>query len=139
MSAYLELDRMLVGDAMHHGILTCGAETPLQTVAEMMADYGVHCVAVHADPEKDFDGELWGIVSDLDLVGAAKDGTTGRTAGATAATPVVTTTPDEPLTRAAQLMTDYAAAHLVVVDAESGRPVGILSTLDIARSIAAPL
>jgi len=32
-------------------------------------------------------------------------------------------------------MTEHAVAHLLVVD-ESGRPVGVLSTLDVARVLA---
>jgi CBS domain-containing protein len=121
---------------MHHGILTCPPETPLRTVARMMADYRVHCVAVYTDPDSDFDGRVWGIVSDLDLVGAADGDVEDRTAGGTAASPVVTTTPAETLERAAQLMREYATAHLVVVEPGADRPVGILSTLDIARALA---
>jgi CBS domain-containing protein len=40
----------------------------------------------------------------------------------------------ESLQRAAQLMTEHATTHLVVVDRE-GRPQGILSTLDIASAL----
>ncbi len=31
------------------------------------------------------------------------------------------------------MMTEHAAAHLLVVDDASGTPVGVLSTLDVAR------
>jgi CBS domain-containing protein len=34
------------------------------------------------------------------------------------------------------MMTEHAAAHLLVVDEESRTPVGVLSTLDIARLLA---
>jgi CBS domain-containing protein len=34
------------------------------------------------------------------------------------------------------MMTEHAVAHLLVVDDESGRPVGVLSTLDIAHALA---
>jgi CBS domain-containing protein len=33
-------------------------------------------------------------------------------------------------------MREYGSAHLVVVDPASDRPVGILSTLDLARALA---
>jgi CBS domain-containing protein len=33
-------------------------------------------------------------------------------------------------------MTEYAVAHLVVVEPDTGRPVGVLSTLDLARRLA---
>jgi CBS domain-containing protein len=32
-------------------------------------------------------------------------------------------------------MREYATAHLVVVDGSADRPIGILSTLDLARVI----
>ena len=122
---------------MHPGILSCPPNTPLRTVARMMAAYRIHCVAVFTDPEDgDIDGRLWGIVSDLDLVGALVSDPEERTAGGTAASPVVTTAPDETLDRAAQLMREHGTAHLVVVDSESDRPLGVLSTLDLAKALA---
>jgi CBS domain-containing protein len=33
-------------------------------------------------------------------------------------------------------MTEHAVAHLLVVDDTSGKPVGVLSTLDMARVLA---
>ena len=44
--------------------------------------------------------------------------------------------PDETLERAAQLMAENAVAHLVVVDPDTGHPVGVLSTLDVAAALA---
>jgi CBS domain-containing protein len=83
-------------------------------------------------------GSLWGVVSDLDLVAAASvRDVDEQTAAGTAATPVVMIGPDETLLRAAQLMTEYATDHLVVDDPGSGTPVGVLSTLDLARAVAA--
>ncbi len=124
-----------IANAMHVGVLTCPVETPLRNVAHMMARYRVHCVVVFdAREETDSEGALWGVVSDLDLAAAlALDEIEDRTAGGAAATPVVMVGPDETLARAAQLMTENSTAHLVVVEPESGRPVGVLSTLDLAR------
>jgi CBS domain-containing protein len=34
------------------------------------------------------------------------------------------------------MMTEHAVAHLLVVDDGSGKPVGVLSTLDMARVLA---
>jgi CBS domain-containing protein len=42
----------------------------------------------------------------------------------------------EPLGRAVQLMTEHGVSHLVVIDRGSSRPLGVLSTLDIARVVA---
>ena len=41
-----------------------------------------------------------------------------------------------PLRRGAQLMTEYGTAHLVVVDPTTSPPLGVLSTLDVARTLA---
>jgi CBS domain-containing protein len=98
----------------------------------MMAEHRVHAIVV-LDDESD---DLWGIVSDLDLAAAASvRDLCEQTAGASAATPALMVSPRELLLRAAQLMTEHATAHLIVVDPESGRPVGVLSTLDVARSL----
>jgi CBS domain-containing protein len=137
MATQVQLRQLRIGDAMHHGVITCPPETPLRAVARMMAQHRVHCIAVFAGAESDeFEGRLWGIVSDLDLVGAIDADVDERTAGSTAATPVVTADPAETLERAAQLMREYGTAHLVVVDPASDRPVGILSTLDVAKAVA---
>jgi CBS domain-containing protein len=137
MAATTPLGQLRIEDAMHRGIITCPPETTLRVVAEMMARSRVHCIAVFADPEDDEpEGRVWGIVSDLDLIGAVDSDVDERTAGATAASPVITAGPQETLERAAQLMREYGSAHLVVVDPASDRPVGILSTLDLARALA---
>lgn len=126
--------RLRVADAMHVGVVTCERETPLLEVAATMARERIHCIVVESGSGDG--GEPWGIVSDLDLVAAAtvRD-LEEQTAGGSAATPVVLVTPLETLERAAQLMTEHGTAHLVVDDPETGRPVGVLSTLDIAAAL----
>lgn len=124
-----------VADAMHEGVLACPPETPLRAVARMMAHHRVHSLVVLGDPLRYQDERLWGIVSDLDLVRALGPEMAGRTAGDIASTPLVTTGPDEPLAGAAELMAKTGAAHLVVVDPALDQPVGVLSTLDVARLV----
>lgn len=126
-----ELGTIPVAEAMHHGVISCRPDTPLSVVAEVMVAERVHCVVVD-----DNGGEhgLWGIISDLDLVAAAGvRALDEQSAGGSAASPLVTISPEETLQRAAQLMTEYTTAHLIVV--ADGRPAGVLSTLDIARAI----
>ena len=127
------IDRIRVNDVMHRGVFTCEQEARLSEVAATMAREHVHCVVVESDSDEG--GPLWGIVSDLDLVAAStvRD-LDDQSAGGSAATPVVTVSPDESLGRAAQLMTEHNTAHLVVVDRE--RPIGVLSTIDIAAGLA---
>jgi CBS domain-containing protein len=120
---------------MHEGVLSCPTDTPLSAVAELMAAEHVHCVVVSDKVEEA--SAVWGVVSDLDLVAAAgvRD-LDAQSAGGSAASPGVMIAPDETLQRAAQLMTEHATAHLIVVEPATGTPVGILSTLDIARALA---
>lgn len=130
----LQASSLRVVDAMHVGVHTCVRETPLAEVAATMAREGIHCVVVASGSGER--REAWGIVSDLDLVAAALvRPLEAQTAGGTAASPVVLVSPGEALERAAQLMTEHATAHLVVVDPANGYPVGVLSTLDIAATL----
>jgi CBS domain-containing protein len=129
----LDLAQVTVGAVMHPGVITCPLDTPLREVAETMAAERVHCVVAH-----DGDGSLWGVVSDLDLVAVASARDIEvRTAGGMAATPVVLVAPDDTVEHAAQLMTENAISHLVVVEPDEGRPVGVLSTLDVAKALSA--
>jgi CBS domain-containing protein len=118
-----------VRDAMTPGVISCAPETPLRSVARLMASHGVHSVVVFAPA-----GE-WGIVSDLDLI-AASSVIDRRTAGGTSVSPLVTVTPEETLERAAQLMSEHETSHLLVAEPNAERPVGVISTLDLARTLA---
>lgn len=128
-----------VADAMTTGLISCAPETPLRAVAELMTRNRIHAVYVfdygHEDDETT---ELWGLVSDLDVVAAARAGIVGRTAGQSAVTPLVTVASDDRLERAAELMAEKGVSHLAVLDPISKRPVGVLSTLDVARVVCAP-
>jgi len=134
----LSLAQVSVGDAMHPGVFTCPRDTPLPTVARMMALYRIHSVVVFSEESDDNDGaDLWGVVSDLDLVTAATASELDdQTAGETAATPIVLVETGDTLAHAAQLMSEHEITHVVAVEPKSTRPIGILSTLDIARVLA---
>lgn len=125
---------LLVEEAMHRGVIACARDASLTDVARLMAENRVHAIIVR-DEGRD-GARLWGVVSDLDLVAAAgvRD-LDEQTAGASAASPVLRVSPRESLWRAAQLMTEHSSTHLVVVDPDTRRPVGVLSTLDIARAL----
>lgn len=127
--------RTSVADAMTPGMIHCTPETPLRQVARIMAESRVHAVYVFGYGSEDDEApQVWGLVSDLDLI-AALPVLDERTAGNSAVTPLVTVSPNERLDRAAQLMAETANAHLAVVEPLSGRPIGVLSTLDIARVV----
>lgn len=121
-----------VEDVMHRGVVSLPPGATLRKVAEVMANRRIHCVVVRDDADS-----LWGVVSDLDLVaGASVRPLDAQTAGSSAATPAVTVPPNASLQRAADLMIRHAVSHLVVVDPSSRRPVGIISSLDLAEALA---
>ncbi len=125
-------------DAMHPGMIFCPPETQLATVARMMASYRVHAIIVHALDDDDLPGGGgWGVVTDADLVRAALGGDLETTtARQVAATPVLTVATADPLERAMQLMVEHEVTHLIVVERHSTRPIGVISTLDVARALA---
>lgn len=126
-----------VGDAMSPGVISCPPETPLRVVARMMSTFGVHSVFVFEHQDEDDEAtQLWAVVSDLDLVAAAVLDVDERTAGASAVTPLVSVSREAPIHEAAELMAQHGIHHLAVLDPRTRRPVGVISTLDIARSIA---
>ena len=132
------LEGTSVEDTMSRGVLSCPLETPLRTVAEMMATHRVHCIVGFGDVTED-DTQIWGLISDLDLIKvAAYEGLEGREAGGATSAEVVTISPRDSLLKAAQLMSGHHITHLLVLDEGADRPVGVLSTLDLARVLASP-
>jgi CBS domain-containing protein len=125
-----------VGDVMHPGVIFCAPESPLRHAARLMARHRVHAIVVLGDDEE---GGVWGVISDADLIRAlARHDLDTLTAGGTARTPLVTISRGETVARAAELMDGHGVTHLLVVE-RGHRPVGVISTLDLARAAAAGL
>lgn len=120
-----------VADVMTPGIITCAPETPLEDVAELMATHRVHAVAVGGIA---VDHLVWGVIDALDLVRALRDPDAHPFAEAISRQPVNPVKPTASLAEAARLMDETRMGHLVVVDRD--RPVGVISTLDIAGAAA---
>jgi len=131
------LSRATVSDAMHAGILTCEPDATLTDVARLMAGHRVHCIAVmgvsHAGSSEKL---VWGIISDVDVVRAGIRTGSDRLAGALALEPIITVEPEMPLRQAGELMLSHNTSHIVVIDPQLQRPIGILSTLDIIDVLA---
>jgi CBS domain-containing protein len=126
-----------VEGVMHRRLITCPPETPLRAVARMLSTYRIHALVVDGEHEGSDRPPPWVIVSDRDVVDALAMGEIDRaTAGSAAATEFLTARPDESLEDAARLLHEHDVAHLVVIDPRTKRPLGILSTLDIAAAIA---
>ncbi len=129
------LERLLVVDAMHAGLISCRPEDPIRTVARLMATYRVHAVLVTSRGEDEEGG--WGVVSDVALLRAADEGAVDEvTAGSIAETPVLTVATSDDLGSVAHLMAEREVSHVIVVESHSQQPLGVLSTLDLARALA---
>lgn len=126
-----EFGTFTVLNALQLRLIDCRADADVRTIARQMAEHNVHCVIVRGT-----EPEGWGIVSDLDLMAALRPELSGATAGQLAATDSLVVDPTDSLERAAQLMSEHQTTHAVVVDPVTSRPIGILSTLDVARFLA---
>ena len=106
---------------------------PWRRSLDIIATYDVHSVAI-MHPAHDESGPryLWGIVSDLDLLRASLDPDSEATAGEIAQQPTISVKRTLPLREAAKLMLDHETSHVVVIHEETLRPIGVLSTLDVA-------
>lgn len=130
-------DRATVGDAMHPGIVSVEPATTTVEVARIMATHHVHCVVVMGIAhDRANESLVWGIVTDGDLIKRGLGSTAGTTAGELANTPVVSVKPSMSLVEARELMIGNNVSHIVVIEPETLRPIGVLSTLDLAGVLA---
>jgi CBS domain-containing protein len=127
------LNHATVADAMHPGILACDAETSLTELARMMSTHHVHSIVVEGAGDE---RPVWGIVSDFDVLRAGMSADRPNRAADVARQPVIKLDTTAPLREAAELMLSKLASHVVAVDPQTRRPVGILSTLDVAGVLA---
>lgn len=124
-----------VADVMTPGIITCPADMPLDRVAALMASARVHAIAVCrvGDAEQDPRG-AWAFVTDTDLLAAlVVAGFERLTAGAIAGTELLTVDADDMLSAATARLVGHQVSHAVVL--RDGVPAGVLSSLDVARSV----
>ena len=127
-------DHARVADAMRPRVLTCDPETPLVNVAQRMASEHVHAIVVlleTVDPDGEISRRPWAVVTDHDVLRSAAF-IADRTAGDVATGEVLLAQPDDRLPDVAERMLEHDTSHAVVVEPRTGRPVGVLSTLDIA-------
>lgn len=127
------LERVTVDDVMHTGILMTDPETPLKTVARLMADRRVHAVAV-ADGQ--FARGPFAIISTLGIAAAVASGE-ALTAADASREDVITVRADERLEDAAALMVEKQVEHLLVINPATGHAEGVLSALDVAGAYGA--
>ncbi len=114
-----------VAEAMRPGVVMCGGGQPLRVVAATMASHEIHTVVVPSTR-----GPALAITA-LDLLHAELDGRLGETAGDLARDPIAAIAPSAGLEHAIATMATLDLAHLLVCDAESDLPEGVLSSFDI--------
>lgn len=121
-----------VADVMVKSVMAVEPNTNARDCARAMAKRGVSCAVITQG------GNAIGIVTERDLVSKVMADALDPKSVLVRdimSTPLITVSPDSPLTDAAQQMAEYRVRRLVVVD-ESGALVGIVTTGDIARSLA---
>ena len=121
-----------VGDVMRAGLITCQPDTRLRGVAQAMAANHVHALVV-MDPSSADPSGSWQVIYDVDVLKLAASGEDARASDA-ASTPV-TISADASVAQAAELMHANGTRHLIVLDDE-GRPAGVVSSLDLAATLA---
>ena len=120
-------EHALVSDAMRAGVVSCPPDASMEAVARIMATNHVHAVVISGLAG----GAPWGVITDRDLLTVAHEARE-RLAGSCATSDSVIVRPDQRLEEAAKLMRDRGLTHLLVGHADTGRPIGVLSTLDVA-------
>ena len=128
------LTNILARDVMRRP-LTCEATATLPYIAQVLSEHRIHCVLVDGTT-KDRQGTVrdWGVVSDLDVVRGALAGG-DVTASQIAGTDMPIVDANDDLETVAGALSQHDCSHVVVVDDE--RPVGVISTLDLAGVLSA--
>jgi CBS domain-containing protein len=122
-------EHAFVADVMRHGVISCEPEASLRDVARIMASYHIHAVVVALREN------VWGVISAGDVLKTAGTERERWNAGEVAATEFVSAGPEATLEEAAQLMREHEVEHVVVIE-QSGKPIGMLSSLDVAGALA---
>ena len=122
----------IVSKVMSKPVMAVELNTNAKDCARAMAKRGVSCAVI---TEK---GSAVGIVTERDLVSkvmAESIEAKSVLVRDIMSTPLITIGPDAPLTGASEVMNRYRIRRLVVVDS-TGNLAGIITTGDIARSLA---
>jgi CBS domain-containing protein len=133
------MPELTVRDVMTEGVISCSPDAGLEDVAALMRERGISALVVVDG------GVAAGVISQTDLVNAAFVQPylrywRGMTARHLMSAPVVAVRPDALLADAIELLRSRRIHRVVVTEPTPAgeRPVGILSTTDIARLHGAP-
>ncbi len=117
---------------MHSGVVTCAPDASLRTAAALLGEHGIHAVVVVSPDE----AAPVAVVTDRDVLFAYATGRLDELTARDAATePTISVRPTLDLRSASELMSRHGTTHAVVTNADDRRPVGVVSSLDIARAV----
>ncbi|MDA4124364.1 MAG: CBS domain-containing protein [Thaumarchaeota archaeon] len=122
----------LVSDIMVKAVMAVDLDTNARDCAKAMAKRGVSCAVITQA------GGAVGIVTERDMISkvlADAFDPTKVMVKDIMSTPLITISPNATVTEAAAEMAEYRVRRLVVVD-RNGAMIGIVTTGDIARSLA---
>jgi CBS domain-containing protein len=135
METAAEGRQVRVRDVMTHHPATVRDNTPLTVADRLMRERRVSGL-----PVVDQDGALVGVLSRTDVMAAASGpqgaAWQGLSVAASMTAPGLTVGADVSLADAAASMEEHRVHRLVVIESDGGTPIGILSTTDLARSVA---
>ncbi len=114
---------------MHKGVIMCHPDTPLDEVVRVMADTGVHGLAVAEDEN----GPLLGTISHMDVIPYWDEDLRKYKARDVMTPKVISVSPDDTIADAIKVMVENKIHRVFVV--KDGRAVGVLSTTDIIREM----
>lgn len=120
------MDDVFVGSLMSSPVFTVTADTSLRHTGNLMLDNSIGSVIVVDD-----DDQLEGIVTATEFIRIVADGNPDpdATVGTTMTTELITTTANDPIQTAADLMIEHGFQHLPVID--DGEVIGLLSSTDL--------
>lgn len=127
--------RKVLRDIMTRGVVSVPMDLSVREVAEKMIEQNVSGVAV-----TDHNGEIMGVISELDILKAVSDQAILDCAAETIMnTHIQSVKPSTTLESAARIMMNRGIHRLLILSEQgvgaSDRPVGILSTSDIVREL----
>lgn len=122
-----------VGDLASRPVVGCAPEETLLDAAAILSANAVHALVV-LPPDRPA-GSSFAVLSDQDLLEAVALGRdpAAEQAGSIAGTEPVTIDAGATVREAAAAMREHEVSHLFVVDPATGGPVGVVSSLDVAR------
>lgn len=127
-----------VKDLMHPGVISCSEDTPIQEVAKLLTEKGIHALVV-----VDSEGFAKGVISQTDLMNIESleeywNYWKGMAARHIMSKEIVSVDPETDIEQAIKIMAERKVHRLIVTTKTCGKekPTAILSMTDIVRHMA---